>query len=207
MIVPIGRWVLEQACAQAVAWRRAGFAISMSVNVSGRQLDGGDLVVDLRNILIESGLEPEALTIEITETALMRNAQETARLLSAVKALGVRIAIDDFGTGYSSLAHLRQFPVDALKIDRTFVAGMTNNQQGETLIHTLVQLGKALSLETLAEGIEEQHELAFLRAEQCDSGQGYLFARPLTAEAAETFLRERTEAGIALPLDQIRTAS
>src|SRR5206468_4075955 len=116
MIVAIGRWVLETACAQAVAWHRAGYPISMAVNVSGRQLDGSDLVVDLRNILADSGLEPAGLTIEITETALMRNAQETARLLSAIKALGVRIAIDDFGTGYSSLAHLRQFPVDTLKI-------------------------------------------------------------------------------------------
>ena len=106
---------------------------------------------------------PEALTIEITETTLMRNIEETARRLAAIKELGVRIAIDDFGTGYSSLAHLQRFPVDALKIDRSFISGLRHNQEGETLIHTLVQLGKALSIETFAEGIEQHHELSLLR--------------------------------------------
>ncbi len=117
----------------------------------------------------------------------MSNIEETARRLIAIKALGVRIAIDDFGTGYSSLAHLQRFPVDALKIDRSFVAGLKNNKEGETLIHTLVQLGKALAIETFAEGIEEQEELSLLRNERCDRGQGFLFARPLDAEAAREF--------------------
>ena len=119
----------------------------------------------------------------------MRNVEETARRLTAIKELGVRIAIDDFGTGYSSLAHLQQFPVDALKIDRSFISRLTENPEGETLIHTLVQLGKALSIETLAEGIEQQQELSLLQAEHCDSGQGFLFARPLDAAAAESFLQ------------------
>ena len=117
----------------------------------------------------------------------MRNVEETARRLTAIKQLGVRIAIDDFGTGYSSLAHLPQFPVDALKIDRSFISGLSQNKEGETLIHTLVQLGKALSIETFAEGIEEQQELSLLREEDCDSGQGFLFARPLDAAATEEF--------------------
>jgi EAL domain-containing protein (putative c-di-GMP-specific phosphodiesterase class I) len=130
------------------------------------------------------------LTIEITETTLMRNIEETARRLIAVKGLGVRIAIDDFGTGYSSLAHLQKFPVDALKIDRSFIAGLRANREGETLIRTLVQLGKALSIETFAEGIEQQQELSLLRAEDCDSGQGFLFARPLDVAATEKFLQE-----------------
>ena len=117
----------------------------------------------------------------------MRNVEETARRLTAIKQLGVRIAIDDFGTGYSSLAHLQQFPVDALKIDRSFISGLSQNKEGETLIHTLVQLGKALSIETFAEGIEEQQELSLLREEDCDSGQGFLFARPLDAAATEEF--------------------
>jgi EAL domain-containing protein (putative c-di-GMP-specific phosphodiesterase class I) len=124
----------------------------------------------------------------------MRNVQETAGRLAAIKALGVKIAIDDFGTGYSSLAHLQQFPVDALKIDRSFVAGLRDNKEGETLIHTLVQLGKALSIETFAEGIEEQEELTLLRAEDCDSGQGFLFARPLDAQDAETFFESWSRA-------------
>jgi len=122
-------------------------------------------------------------------STLMRNIEETARRLLAIKELGVRIAIDDFGTGYSSLAHLQRFPVDALKIDRSFISGMRHNKEGETLIHTLVQLGKALSIDTVAEGIEEQQELTLLRQEECDSGQGFLFARPLDVAGTEAFLQ------------------
>jgi diguanylate cyclase (GGDEF)-like protein len=190
LIVEVGRWVLEEACRQGAKWREAGHEIGMAVNVSARQLDTDQLVSEVRDALSSSGLEPSALTLEITETSLMRNAQETARRLAAIKELGVRLAIDDFGTGYSSLAHLQQFPVDALKIDRSFISGLTDNQEGETLLHALVQLGKALSIETLAEGIEHQQELSLLQDEQCDSGQGFLFARPLDAAATEAFLRD-----------------
>jgi EAL domain-containing protein (putative c-di-GMP-specific phosphodiesterase class I) len=189
LIVEIGRWVLEEACRQGATWRQAGYPIGMAVNVSGRQLDTDDFITDVSQALSHSGLDPCALTIEITETTLMRNVEETARRLQAVKELGVRIAIDDFGTGYSSLAHLQKFPVDALKIDRSFISGLTNNQEGETLIHTLVQLGKDLSIETLAEGIEQSQELDLLRDEECDSGQGFLFARPLDVAATEAFLQ------------------
>jgi len=189
LITEIGRWVLREACRQAAAWHRVGHPITMAVNVSGRQLDTDELTVDIEEALAQSGLEPAALTIEITETTLMRNVEETAGRLAAIKELGVRIAIDDFGTGYSSLAHLQRFPVDALKIDRSFIAGLKHNKEGETLIHTLVQLGKALSIETFAEGIEQQQELSLLRAEDCDSGQGFLFARPMDAAAAETFFQ------------------
>ncbi len=189
LIVEVGRWVLREACSQGAAWRAAGYPIGMAVNVSGRQLDTDQLVIDIEEALCDSGLDPEALTIEITETTLMRNVEETTRRLTAIKALGVRIAIDDFGTGYSSLAHLQQFPVDALKIDRSFISQLQNNQEGETLIHTLVQLGKALSIETFAEGIEQQRELSLLQDEDCDNGQGFLFARPLDVAATEAFLR------------------
>ncbi|HWX96543.1 MAG TPA: EAL domain-containing protein [Solirubrobacteraceae bacterium] len=193
LITEVGRWVLQQACTQAAAWRLAGYAIDMAVNVSARQLDSDQLMEDIEDALADSGLEPGALTIEITETTLMRNVEETARRLAAIKQLGVRIAIDDFGTGYSSLAHLQQFPVDALKIDRSFISGMRHNKEGETLIHTLVQLGKALSLDTVAEGIEEQQELSLLKREDCDSGQGFLFARPLDVAATEAFLQRWAE--------------
>jgi diguanylate cyclase (GGDEF)-like protein len=195
LIVEVGRWILGEACRQGAAWRAAGHSIGMAVNVSGRQLDADDFIDDVRRALHGSGLAPEALTLEITETAIMRNVEATARRLAAIKELGVRIAIDDFGTGYSSLAHLQRFPVDALKIDRSFIARLTENPEGETLIHTLVQLGKALALETLAEGIEKQHELSLLREERCDSGQGFLFARPLDAEATATFLDEWARTG------------
>ena len=190
LITEIGRWVLEEACAQGAAWRAVGYEIGMAVNVSGRQLDSDQLITDIEDALSHSGLDPAALTIEITETTLMRNIEETARRLTQVKRLGVRIAIDDFGTGYSSLAHLQRFPVDALKIDQSFISGLRHNQEGETLIHTLVQLGKALSIETFAEGIEQQHELSLLRDQNCDSGQGFLFARPLDVAATEAFLRD-----------------
>jgi diguanylate cyclase (GGDEF)-like protein len=189
LIVEVGKWVLEEACRQGSVWREAGYPIGMAVNVSGRQLDTDQLIGDIEGALSESGLEPAALTIEITETTLMRNAEETARRLTQIKALGVRIAIDDFGTGYSSLAHLQKFPVDALKIDRSFVSQLQHNQEGETLIHTLVQLGKALSIETFAEGIEDQQELSLLQDEDCDKGQGFLFARPLDVDATEAFLQ------------------
>ena len=190
LIREIGRWVLRHACRQGAQWREQGHDIGIAVNVSARQLDGEDLLEQVRCALADSGLEPHVLTLEITETALMRNAEETARKLRAIKALGVRLAIDDFGTGYSSLAHLQKFPVDSLKIDRSFIAQLTENPEGETLMRTLVQLGKALSIETLAEGIEQERELLLLREENCDSGQGYLFARPLDADAVAGFLHE-----------------
>jgi diguanylate cyclase (GGDEF)-like protein len=195
LITQVGKWVLEVASRQGAIWREAGHPISMAVNVSGRQLDTDEFITDVRDALAESGLDAGALTLEITETTLMRNAEETARRLTAIKQLGVRIAIDDFGTGYSSLAHLQRFPVDALKIDRSFISRLTNNPEGETLLHTLVQLGKDLSIQTLAEGIEQQQELSLLQNEQCDSGQGFLYARPLDVDAAGTFLQNWAKTG------------
>jgi diguanylate cyclase (GGDEF)-like protein len=208
LITEIGKWVLREACVQGAAWRAAGHSIGMAVNVSGRQLDTDHLIADIEGALADSGMEPTALTIEITETTLMRNAEETSRRLTAIKELGVRIAIDDFGTGYSSLAHLQRFPVDALKIDRSFISGLQHNLEGETLVRTLVQLGKALSIETFAEGIEQQRELSLLRDENCDTGQGFLFARPLDASATEEFLRGWTdEATMAVvPVPQVTSA-
>jgi diguanylate cyclase (GGDEF)-like protein/PAS domain S-box-containing protein len=188
LILPIGRWVLDEACRQAAAWHAEGRGLTMSVNVSARQLDHDELVDDVGHALEHSGLEPTQLTLEVTETTLMRDADATAKRLAALKQLGVRIAIDDFGTGYSSLAYLRQFPVDALKIDRSFISGIASSKGSSALIHTLVQLGKALEIETLAEGIEEPAQLRALQRESCDQGQGFLFARPLSATAIEQFL-------------------
>ncbi len=195
LITEIGRWVLERACIQGARWRAAGYPVGMAVNVSARQLDTDRFVSDVEGALSRSGLDPEALTLEITESTLMRNVEETARRLAAIKKLGARIAIDDFGTGYSSLAHLRQFPVDALKIDRSFIAGLNQNKEGETLMHTLVQLGKALSIETFAEGIEQDQQLSKLRDQDCESGQGFLYSRPLDVAGAERFLRRWIKSG------------
>jgi diguanylate cyclase (GGDEF)-like protein len=200
LIVEVGRWVLREACEQGVRWREAGHPIGIAVNVSARQLDGDEFVGDVRQALKDSGLDADALTIEITETALMRDTDATIARLGAIKELGVRIAIDDFGTGYSSMAHLQHFPVDALKIDRSFITQMTHNREGETILHTLVQLGKALSIETLAEGIEQAQELSLLQGELCDSGQGFLFAKPLDAQDTAAFLRSWSDQSSASPL-------
>jgi len=188
LIVEVGKWVLREACRQAVRWRESGHPIGVAVNVSARQLDTDAFVSDVARMLGETGLDPDSLTIEITETALMRDIEQAVLRLASVKELGVRIAIDDFGTGYSSMAHLQRFPVDALKIDRSFIMRMTDNQEGETIIRTLVKLGKALSIETFAEGIEQVRELTLLQGEQCDSGQGFLFARPLEVDDTAPFL-------------------
>jgi EAL domain-containing protein (putative c-di-GMP-specific phosphodiesterase class I) len=185
LIIPVGRWVLLEACRQASLWRSAGHAIRMSVNASARQLDGDSLVSDVSHALSTSGLPADDLVIEITETGLMADAKGAQEQLTALKALGVRIAIDDFGTGYSSLAYLQQFPVDSLKIDRSFIAGMGESREGDALIHTLMQLGRALHLETLAEGIEEVAQLTQLQFERCQLGQGFLLARPMPVEEVE----------------------
>ena len=188
LIVPLGRWVLEQACAQGAAWHRKGFPLNISVNASARQLERPEFVEEVRTALEDSGLPPASLTVEITETVLMREPDATAHLLTDLKELGVRIAVDDFGTGYSSLAYLRQFPVDSLKIDRTFITGLALSSEAHALTHTLIQLGKALGLETLAEGVEHRSQVLELQREGCDLAQGFLFAQPLDPDLLESFL-------------------
>ncbi|HST69378.1 MAG TPA: EAL domain-containing protein [Solirubrobacterales bacterium] len=190
LIVDVGAWVLREACAQAARWQQEGRPLELSVNVSQLQLDTDDLITDVKLALAASGLAPESLTLEITETALMTDAEETARRLNELKGLGVRIAVDDFGTGYSSLSHLRQFPVDVLKIDRSFVSQLAEGGENEILLHTLVQLGKALEIETTAEGVERPQDLSLIRDKECDNAQGFLFARPLSAQDADSFFRQ-----------------
>ena len=187
-ILAIGRWVLKRACLQAAAWQRPDRRVAIAVNVSGRQLERDDIVDDVRDALLESQLDPVLLTLEITESTLMHDPEAATQRLRELKRLGVRVAIDDFGTGYSSLAYLRQFPVDALKIDRSFIQGIAESTESAALIHTLVQLGKTLGLDTLGEGIEQGTQLRALQHEQCDYGQGFLLARPLELEAIEQFL-------------------
>jgi len=201
LIVAIGRQVLTQACAQVAAWQHPDQPLNVAVNVSGRQLDSHhDLVSDVRRALDLSGLPAAHLTLEITETMLMRDADRSAQQLRDLKQLGVRIAIDDFGTGYCSLAYLQQFPVDSLKIDRSFITGLTDSPDANALIHTLVQLGKRLGIETYAEGIELRSQLQHLKQEQCDSGQGYLFARPLPPSGIEELLgRPNTADTVSIP--------
>lgn len=193
LIVEVGRWVLSEACRQAADWNRLGHELTMSVNVSMRQLETDTFLDDVRDALAVNQLEPSSLVIEVTETAIMRDADATVRRLRALKELGIMIAIDDFGTGYSSLAYLQQFPADALKIDRSFIAAMTDSTESSALIHTLVELGRTLGLETLAEGIEDESQLKRLQRECCQRGQGFLFSRPITPKEIEEFLSHASD--------------
>ena len=190
LIVDVGAWVLREACAQGARWQQEGRPLDLSVNISALQLDTDELIEDVKVALATSGLAPEALTLEITETTLMTDAEETARRLCELKEVGVKIAVDDFGTGYSSLSHLRQFPVDVLKIDRSFVSQLGQGGENEILLHTFVQLGKALEIETTAEGIERPQDLTLIRDKECDNGQGFLFTRPLSAQDASSFFSQ-----------------
>jgi diguanylate cyclase (GGDEF)-like protein len=201
LIIPIGRFVLDRACRQAVEWHALGLTINMAVNLSVVELESLTLVDDVRHTLERTGLDPTFLTLEITETSLMHDTEVTAHVLHELKTLGVSLSIDDFGTGYSSLAYLRQFPIDTLKIDRTFITKATQTSESGALIRTLIQLGKALGIETLAEGIEEEVQLDRLQREQCDSGQGFLFARPLEPAEIEAFFALQSSLDASRPVE------
>jgi len=188
LIVPVGQWVLETACRQGAAWADRGLRITVAVNVSAVQLEADGIVDVVRGALDDSGLDPSRLILEITETAIMLDVQSTLVRLDLLKALGVGIAIDDFGTGYSSLAYLRQFPIDVVKIDRSFVSSLGEGPGPTAIVHTLVQLGKVLGLRTIAEGIETEDQLFRLRAEGVDIGQGFLFGRPMDVASVDRVL-------------------
>lgn len=190
LITEIGAWVMAQACRQGALWRANGYDLDVAVNVSARQLGDPALLDTVRGVLGSSELDPGRLILEITETALMANPDAIVAQLEDLKALGVRIAVDDFGTGYSSLAYLQRFPVDSLKIDRAFVSAMGTSGEATALVHMLVQLGRTLDLETIAEGVEHTAQVECLRTEGCETAQGFLFSRPLEAHALEGFLAE-----------------
>ena len=198
LIVPVGRWVLEEACRQGADWQRQGHHITVSINVSAKQLDRYQIVSDVRDALTTSGFDPALCVLELTETTLMHNVEDTEGRLFLLKALGVRVAIDNFGTGYSSLAYLRQFPIDMLKIDRSFVSGITETSEAAALVHAMVQLGKALGLETVAEGVENDGQRLQLTGENVDTGQGFLFARPLDVEGVNRLLEDSVDNSVAL---------
>ena len=187
-ILEVGAWVLDEACRQGERWRRQGYPIDISVNVSARQFEHERVVADVQKALGSSGLDPGSLILELTETVVMRDVEDTVGRLTLLKRQGVRIAIDDFGTGYSSLAYLRRIPIDILKIDRSFVAAMADSDESEALVHTLTQLGKMLGLGIIAEGVETEDQWRRLQAEGVDSGQGYLFSVPLAPDALDRLL-------------------
>jgi len=189
MIVPLGDYVLRSACLQAKTWTDAGFpALRLAVNLSPRQFAHPDLVGQILGVLEETGFDPNYLELELTESALMAEPEEAAVLLSQLKRMGVRLAIDDFGTGYSSLSYLRRFPLHTLKIDKSFVRDIPHHQDDMEIATAIIQLGHILGFTVLAEGVETEAQLAFLRERGCDLYQGYLFSKPVPAAEFERLL-------------------
>ncbi len=190
LIIPLTQWVLRQACTQAQAWRSMGqFPLCISVNISALDFRQRDFVANLAAILEQTGLPPAQLELEITESVLMQNVDDTVETLQKIKAMGVRLALDDFGTGYCSLSYLRRFPIDVLKIDQSFVHGLTVNSRDKQLISAIIALGKSLELNIIAEGVETIEQLNVLKALQCEEGQGYLFSQALPAKDFAQLLR------------------
>jgi diguanylate cyclase (GGDEF)-like protein len=182
VIVEVGPWILREACRQARAWQRDGLSLSIAVNLSTRQFLEPDLVLHVDAILAETGLDPAALELEITETLAMRNPEVTAANFRALRALGVRLSIDDFGTGYSSLSYLKRFPIDTLKIDRSFVRDIDTDSGDATIAETIIAMARSLGLRVVAEGVEREEQRRVLRDLGCDRAQGYLFQPPLWPE-------------------------
>lgn len=189
LIIPIGEWVLRQACAQLVQWQRdGGHHLRVAVNLSARQFRDPNLVQCVRSALEQSGLSPSLLKLEVTESSVMDNAVRAADILSELRALGVSISVDDFGTGYSSLAYLRRFPIDQLKIDRSFVQEVTEHAESAAIVHGIISLARSLRLQTVAEGVETVEQREFLREAGCDKMQGFLFSRPLPPDDLHALL-------------------
>lgn len=183
LIVMIGKWVLNTACAQNMAWQRAGLPpVSMAINVSPRQFSDENLLQDIDDALAVSGMDPKYLQIEITESMVMLNVDRAIRILDAIQSRGVRLAIDDFGTGYSSMSMLKRFPIDTIKIDRSFVRDLPDNSEDKAIAQAIISMGKALGLTIVAEGVETREQDVFLREHACDEIQGYLFSKPLPPE-------------------------
>jgi EAL domain-containing protein (putative c-di-GMP-specific phosphodiesterase class I) len=189
-IVPMGQWILRESCRQLREWQlRLGLPhLQVSVNLSARQFREHDLVKSVRTILAETELPPASLILEITESGLMQRTDGTINTLAELRALGAHLAIDDFGTGYSSLSYLERFPVDSLKIDRSFIAGMSASAERPAIARAIVELGRTLGLKIVAEGIEERDQADWLISLGCQYGQGYLFSRPMGVDATEAFL-------------------
>jgi EAL domain-containing protein (putative c-di-GMP-specific phosphodiesterase class I) len=199
LIVPLGMWVLNEACRQGQAWRHSGLtddAFYMSINLSARQLQDPALLDDVALAIKSSGLPARAIVLEVTESVIMEDLDTSLARLNALKNLGLRLGVDDFGTGYSSLSYLRNLPMDVVKIDKSFVDRITLDPEGAAMVRSMIELSNALGLTTIAEGVEEADQFALLDALGCDSVQGYLFARPMPSdEFAVALTKLRTDTG------------
>jgi diguanylate cyclase (GGDEF)-like protein/PAS domain S-box-containing protein len=190
LVLPIGNWVLREACRQARAWMEAGLPlVSMAVNISAMEFRDHHFLEGVFAILSETGLDPECLELELTESVLMKRADSTESILKKLRDKGVHLAVDDFGTGYSSLSYLRKFPIDSLKIDQSFVRQIATAPNETTIVTAVISMGRSLHLRVVAEGVETQEELAFLEAHDCDEAQGYYFSRPVAAQQFAELLR------------------
>jgi EAL domain-containing protein (putative c-di-GMP-specific phosphodiesterase class I) len=190
LIVPIGDWVLEQACRQAVTWQRSGLpAMRMAVNLSARQFAQPGLVASISATLERTGLQPSLLEIEITESLMMADVEQAVSTLADLKRLGVKVSVDDFGTGYSSLYYLKRFPIDVLKIDRSFVRDIVSDADDASIVAAIISLAHSLGMSVVAEGVEQQDQMIYLARYGCDTIQGYMLSPPMRADALEPFLR------------------
>jgi diguanylate cyclase (GGDEF)-like protein len=194
LIVPIGKWVLKTACAQNVAWQKQGLpSVCMCVNVSPRQFMDANIVSDIRCVLAETGMPGELLELEITEGVIMQNVNQAIGTMNAIKEMGVRLAIDDFGTGYSSLAQLKLFPIDTLKVDRSFIREITEDSEDRAITEAIIAMGRSLGVCVVAEGVETAEQEAFLRNLACDEMQGFHFSKPAHPDEFAELLRQTTE--------------
>jgi EAL domain-containing protein (putative c-di-GMP-specific phosphodiesterase class I) len=205
----MGEWVLRTACAQNRAWQDAGLPpLRMAVNLSARQFRQENLIEMVEEILLETGLAPQWLELELTESLVMQEAEKSAAILHELTGRGIEVAIDDFGTGYSSLSYLKRFPIANLKIDQAFIRDMTRDPDDATLVKTIITMAHGLGMKTIAEGVELAEQIEFLCRHQCEEMQGYYFSRPVSAEELGRLLAEGKTLDLAPihvdPRDRIR---
>jgi predicted signal transduction protein with EAL and GGDEF domain len=192
-IVPIGKWVLGEACRQVQTWLGAGIpATPVAINISAVELRSKGFVQNVRGVLKDTGLDSRYLEIELTETALMQDPDSTISVLNALRDLGVRLTLDDFGTGYSSLSYLKRFPIDSIKIDKSFVRGVCTNADDANIVSAVINMGRSFDLKVIAEGVETRDQFITLQAQQCAEGQGFYFRAPMAAEEFGAMLRHRS---------------
>ena len=192
MIISLGDWILRTACAQNKAWQDAGLTpMRLSVNFSARQFQQATFIADINQILKDTNLDPRWLELELTESSIMKDPEEAIEKLHDLKLMGIKVAIDDFGTGYSSLNYLKRFPIDTLKIDKSFVADVCKNPHDTSIVRAIINLGHALDLTVIAEGVETREQLQYLSALRCDAVQGFLFSKPVSVQAFEELLMEQ----------------